>query len=76
MSSELDRRSFADDQRMHDRAFVILKAAVSVTVDVAADPALRPRGSVIAGELARMIDAYLTADAWRTRQVDRLTLRY
>jgi AcrR family transcriptional regulator len=50
----------ASDRR-HDGAYVILRAAVSVITDVAADPDLRPRRSAIVDELARMIDAYLDA---------------
>jgi AcrR family transcriptional regulator len=55
-----------DDERKHDRAFVILKATVSVVIEIAADPALRDRRDVIIDELALMIDAYLAATRKRT----------
>jgi AcrR family transcriptional regulator len=45
----------------HDRAYVILKSAVAVITDAAADPQLRARRESIVDELARMIDAYLAA---------------
>ena len=54
--------SSADDDRKRDRAFVILKAAVSVIIDIAADPGLHSRRENIIDELARMIDAYLAAE--------------
>jgi AcrR family transcriptional regulator len=42
-----------------DGAYVILRAAVSVITEIAADPDLRPRRAGIVDELSRMIDAYL-----------------
>jgi len=56
---QLDDHVELDDQRRHDRAFVILKAAVAVTMEVAAEPGLRARGPAIIDELAHMIDSYL-----------------
>jgi AcrR family transcriptional regulator len=50
-----------DEAARHDRAYVILKSAVAVVTDVAADPELRSRRVSIVDELARMIDAYLVA---------------
>jgi hypothetical protein len=40
---------------------VILKSAVAVLIEVAADPGLRARRSAIVDELALMIDSYLVA---------------
>jgi AcrR family transcriptional regulator len=51
----------ADDDRKHDRAFVILKATMSVLIDVATDPALHGRREAIIDELTLMIEAYLAA---------------
>jgi AcrR family transcriptional regulator len=48
-----------DEAQHHDRAFVILKSAVAVIIEVAADPELRARRASIIDELALMIDAYL-----------------
>jgi AcrR family transcriptional regulator len=51
----------ADDEHKYDRSFVILKAAVSVTLEVATNPALSTRRTEVINELALMIDAYLVA---------------
>ena len=58
---QLGGDSLAGDAQNHDRAFVILKAAVAVIIEVAADPELRARRPAIIHELALMIDAYLDA---------------
>ncbi|MCU1449032.1 MAG: Transcriptional regulator, TetR family protein [Acidimicrobiales bacterium] len=55
-----------DDDQLRDRAYVILKAAVAVIIDVVLDTNLRARRESIVSELARMIDAYL-AEARRAR---------
>jgi AcrR family transcriptional regulator len=54
-------KALAGDDRQHDRAYVILKAAVAVIVDVVADADLGRRRNNIVEELGRMIDAYLRA---------------
>lgn len=57
----LGGEALADSDRQHGRAYVILKAAVAVITDVAADPDLRLRRPIIVEELGRMINAYLAA---------------
>lgn len=51
----------ADSGQARDRAYVILKATISVIVDVTADPAMRSRRESVIEELVRMIEAYLLA---------------
>jgi AcrR family transcriptional regulator len=53
--------TLAGDDRNRERAFVILKSTMSVIIDVAADPALRPRRATIIDELTRMLESYLAA---------------
>lgn len=53
--------ALGEGDRRHDRAYVILKAAIAVVTDLAADPDLRQRRSSVVAELAAMIDAYLAA---------------
>jgi AcrR family transcriptional regulator len=61
----LGAQPLADDDRRNDRAFVILRATVSVIIEIAADPAYRDRRESIVDELAAMIDAYLAASRRR-----------
>jgi AcrR family transcriptional regulator len=52
--------ALAGDRR-HDRAYVILRAAVAVTTDAVANTELKQRRASIVAELTRMIEAYLSA---------------
>lgn len=53
--------AIAVDGRQAERTYVILRTAVAVITDVAADAELWPRREAIVEELGRMFDSYLAA---------------